>query len=204
MSLARAAGKLVIVHAHGRIGVSLKRRQRDQGRTLTRRDGTKLYGATVIATHALTVNGRVHGEVMGFDSTPENELRRMMTLLDGIERYSLILWELPPGCALDEVDLDAWPAEFIQVAGSEREKVIEERLLVNGMPEHTVIGHAIDGKRGWTSVAWNGCVTTVLESEIFDTDEAAEMFVSYYSGNGVPPKYTRRPMNPRDTRLTRS
>jgi hypothetical protein len=76
-----------------------------------------MSGALMIATHALTMNGRINGELKSRGMPVEDEIRRLVLLLDGTGRYCLSLWALPPGLPLDDVDHQAWPQEYIQAAG---------------------------------------------------------------------------------------
>ncbi|HEX7658232.1 MAG TPA: hypothetical protein VF444_02040 [Pseudonocardiaceae bacterium] len=44
---------------------------------------------SVIITHALTMNGRIHGELKDPLDSPEEIIRKRLALLDGTNRYSL-------------------------------------------------------------------------------------------------------------------
>jgi hypothetical protein len=58
-----------------------------------------------MATHALTMNGRIHGELKNPDLSPEEDIRNRLPLLDCVNRYSLMLWAMPPGLPFDSIDL---------------------------------------------------------------------------------------------------
>ena len=71
-------------------------------------------------THALTMNGRIHGELKDARHPDDVVIRRRLALREGTRRYSLSLWELPPGTPFVRVDLGRWPTEYVhghRVAG---------------------------------------------------------------------------------------
>jgi len=109
-------------------------------------------------THALTMNGRIHGELKDPFDAPEEVLKKRLALLDGTNRYSLSLWRLPGGVPFDRVDLAKWPQEYIQVAGSRERMTVEVRRYEDEVLRQYVVGHA---ERCEPSIAeevipWNG------------------------------------------------
>lgn len=148
----------------------------------------------MIATHALTMNGRINGELKDTFGSVADELRHRLSRLDGVDRYSLILWALPPGVPLDQVDLSSWPEDYIQCAGSAERMTIELRKVIDGMPHQYVIGRPADSGRQSAEeiIAWDGVETSVQSHEIFDVAQAAELFYYYYKNADSPDSYTRR------------
>ncbi|WP_156415613.1 hypothetical protein [Terrabacter sp. Soil811] len=145
-------------------------------------------------THALTMNGRIHGELKDALDPDDVLLRRRLALLDGIRRYSLSLWELPPETPFERVDLGRWPTEYVQAAGSRDRLTVELRRTENSGPCQYVVGRTMSGPEPQPTVSlpWDGVTTTVLANEVLDLDEAAAVFIRYLSDNGIPEGFALR------------
>ncbi|WP_322778627.1 hypothetical protein [Frankia sp. Cas4] len=149
-----------------------------------------------LVTHALTMNGRIHGELKDPVAPPAELIRQRLLLLDGSNRFSLSLWAIPPDTSFDQIDLRVWPQEYIQAAGS-RDRLMVEMRRVDGLkPRQYLVGHktSVTGEHldPDVPVHWNGCETTVLQREVFDIEEAGGLFVAYYTTGSVPPQYALR------------
>lgn len=144
------------------------------------------------------MNGRIHGELKNPDLSPEDDIRHRVRLLDGVKRYSLMLWAMPPGLPLDSIDLHEWPQEYIQAAGSKDQLAVEIRRIVDGSPQQYVVGHDT-GTAGQSPesevVSWNGCETIVQLNELFDAAEVGELFVEYYLTNSIPASHVLRKLD---------
>ena len=138
------------------------------------------------------MNGRIHGELKNPDLPPDAEIRRLVKLLDGSYRYSLILWALPPGVAFDRVNFKAWPVEYIQAAGSLDRMTVEVRQVVDDVPRQCVVGRPGVPPGGQEIVEWNESTTSVMANELFRADEAGDLFVAYYATGSVPGNYRLR------------
>lgn len=142
------------------------------------------------------MNGRIHGELRSPIVSTEDELRRLVHSLDGRERYSLILWALPAGTPFDLVNLDLWPQEYIQAAGSGDSMVTEIRKTVDGSPRQFAVGHIITDSdpQGSASVSvhWDDSATLACPNEIFEANEVADLFIAYYKYGSVPGRYSLR------------
>ena len=150
-------------------------------------------------THALTMNGRVHGELKDPVLSPRELIGQRLGLLDGVVRYSLSLWKLPSGIPFERVDLTEWPQEYIQAAGSVKAMTLELRRLEQERqdPAHFVVGRA--GSNGLALptevvIPWDGCEARVAPSEVFSASEAAEVFASYYETGQLPAPLQLRPL----------
>ena len=148
-------------------------------------------------THALTMNGRIHGELKDPFDAPEEVLKKRLALLDGTNRYSLSLWRLPGGVPFDRVDLAKWPQEYIQVAGSRERMTVEVRRYEDEVLRQYVVGHA---ERCEPSIAeevilWNGYEARVRANEVFDAAAAADLFAAYYATGSIPNAYSLRPLD---------
>lgn len=147
------------------------------------------------STHALTVNGQRSFELSEPVRPVKEQLVRNIERLDGADRYSLVLWRLPAGVVLNDVDLTREPQQYLQCAGSAERMTIEVRQLVDGTPVQSVLGHAsADGEAADETVVWNGYTAHVRRSEVFDATEAIEIFGYYLDHDDVSPAYERRPL----------
>jgi hypothetical protein len=147
-------------------------------------------------THALTMNGRIHGEVKGPVLSPHELIEQRLALLDGVVRYSLNLWRLPADVPFDRVDLETWPQEYIQAAGSADGMTVEVRRAGEPGHRHYVVGRAARDASGAPVemvIHWNGCETSVDSAEVFSAAEAAEVFAQYYDTGWVPDALRLRP-----------
>jgi hypothetical protein len=145
-----------------------------------------------VFTHAITVNGSRHYSV---GEGEEDGIRRPLERLDGADRYSLILWRIPPGQHFDEVDKKLYPQEYIQCAGSyPGPMVCEVRELAPGGPVQSVVGRALPGIPGdaWVTIPWDKFETRVLEREALAGDEVWACFREYFRTGRLPPGYSRR------------
>ncbi len=140
------------------------------------------------------MNGRIHGELKDALDPDDVLLRRRLALLDGIDRYSLSLWELPPGTPFDRVNLGRWPKEYVQAAGSRDRLTVELRRTEDSGPCQYVVGRAMSGPepRPAVSLTWDGMTTTVLANEVLDAEEATAVFIRYLCDNGIPEGFELR------------
>lgn len=148
-------------------------------------------------THALTMNGRIHGEVKDPDLSPREVIEQRLALLDGVDRYSLSLWRLPTDVPFDRVDLAAWPQQYVQAAGSADGMTVEVRRVGEPGRRHYVVGRAGSDTSGppvEVVIPWNGCEAGVYSFEVFSAVEAAEVFAGYYDTGQVPDAYRLRPL----------
>lgn len=147
-------------------------------------------------THAMTVNGRIHGELKDPFNPPEAQIRKSLALLDGSRRFSLILWAIPRGISFSKVDLGSEPKEYIQAAGSCERMTVEVRRIEAGKPRQYVIGRSTPSGGGQHQpevIKWDGGIETVVSpSEVFTAEQAADLFVSYYATGWIPESYALR------------
>lgn len=149
----------------------------------------------MIATHAMTFNGRYSGELKDSIRPITEELRRAVFRLDAERWYATSLWALPPGKALDQVPHD-FPVEYIQTAGSADRLTVEIRELVDGVPVQYVIGRQASSALAatdWASVRWSDHEVPVLANEVLTAEDAFILFSAYHAGAPLPSGYVRRP-----------
>ena len=139
------------------------------------------------------MNGRIHGELKDPLDPPEDIIRQRLALLDGVNRYSFSLWRLPERVPFERVDLDRWPQEYIQAAGSKERLTVEIRRI-EGIGRQYVVGKCPPAGPMSHQVAihWSGYETCVQENEVFTAVEAAEVFVHYYATGRIPEVYALR------------
>jgi hypothetical protein len=146
-------------------------------------------------THAITMNGNIHGQLNPWEpDTPEDEIARLLRLVDGTHRYSFSLWALPPNKPFDRINFRKNPQEYIQTAGAPHRMTVEVREIVDGKPRQQVLGRPVDDPLTLTEdvVAWDGVKTPVKSNEVLTVDEVIEMFVHYYRSADAPPWCSRR------------
>lgn len=147
--------------------------------------------------YGVTVNGRIHAELRARRNNPPvtHEIAGFLDRLDGTSRFSVTLWELPPGTRFEDVDLEEWPQRYLQAAGHRDRMTVEIRRDGEPGRRQFVVG------RGDTveiepsdEVRWGAVATTVLGVELFTAAEAVPLFLSYWQTNDVPDGYRLRPL----------
>lgn len=150
-------------------------------------DSTRAYG--------VTVNGRISTEIKSGRSNPPvpNELAGFLDRLDGTERFSVCLWELPEGTPFDRVKFDRWPLRYLQAAGNRDRMVVEIRRDGEPGERHFVVGKSdtIEPEPN-EEIHWDACHTHVYKVEVFTAAEAVPLFLSYWQTNDVPRGYRLR------------
>lgn len=121
------------------------------------------------------------------------ELLRLLGRLDGVERFSFILWKMPEGKRLDQVDQTEDAQEYCQSAGSAMQMTVEVRRIVGGRPQQLVVGRRgpVDPEPS-VDIPWSTFTVHVRQNEVFDAQEAAEIFNAYYDTGWVPAGYVLR------------
>jgi hypothetical protein len=150
------------------------------------------------AAHAVTMNGRITTPLKPRPGRSiQEELNSRLALLDGQQRFALLLWRLPDGVPFDLVELDSGPAEYIQCAGgvSGRFTCEVRRLGADGNPRQEIVGRP-SGDEASTAptetVQWAENERTVQENEVLNRDELCELFGSYLASGEIPASYETR------------
>ena len=147
------------------------------------------------AAFAVTMNGRTSSELK--PRWAEEEIVNLLSRLDGVDRYSMILWELPENIPFDRVDINDYPHEYVQCAGSFAGRLTAEvREVRDGQARQYVIGRVSDdpGDSGAAdeAVPWNGYEARVRANEVLTGSDVQELLLSYYRTGELPASYTRR------------
>lgn len=144
------------------------------------------------------MNGRISTELKPRPGrTVEEELIARLHLLDGADRFALLLWRLPAGVPFDQFDLDSGPTDYIQCAGGLAGRFTCEirTMASDGSPRQEVIGRPL-GEQDLESetVRWGERQTTVRENEVLRLSDLEELFTAYLSDGEIPGGYERRPL----------
>lgn len=145
--------------------------------------------------HAMTLSGRITVDLKPPRANAARDLLQALGNLDGEERFSLVLFRLPAGAELDDVDLACFPEEFLQCAGSQERMTIEQRVLERAEPKQYVLGHdapPAGATEPDTAVRWSTFEAIVYSTEVFTGAEATEIFLRYLDTGQPDPRYHRR------------
>lgn len=144
--------------------------------------------------YAMTMSGRTTVDLKP-PSEASGQLLQALGRLDGERRFSLILFKLPEGAALDDVDLSTFPKEYLQCAGSQERMAVEIRVRESGDLRQYALGRAegpADRMEPDEVIRWSSFETPVHHTEVFTGAEAAEIFLEYLSTGLVSSEYHRR------------
>jgi hypothetical protein len=130
-------------------------------------------------------------------STFADRLRRF----NGTDRWGFMLWALPPGFD-DEVPVTELPlTHFLQAGGSAEAVTLQIRKpggqqwgvdyvkYAVGHPHPDTDAPAVD-----VAIPIPAETLWVTKFEVFEAEEAADLFFTYYKTNDIPPEYTLRPL----------
>lgn len=152
----------------------------------------------MIPTHAVTSNGHIHMDVDDEIMPIPSFLHRVLGNLDGTESHARSLWRLPEGKGLYECPED-WPLAYIQSAGSAGAMTVEIRVShgMDAIAEHFVVGRPVDDQLAepLVEIPWDEYKQTVFANEVFDANEAGDLFWYYYQHNTVPEHYMLRKLD---------
>jgi hypothetical protein len=142
----------------------------------------------------MTVNGRRHYDLESTLANSRDFVGSVIARLDGKARYSVVLGTLPPDHRIGDVDLKTWPKEYIQCAGSSAAMTVEMRIVLGGEATQLVVGRSPEPRAGEPDVTipWDEFEVKVFEEEVFDAEEATEMFAAYLVAACVPPEFSLR------------
>lgn len=152
----------------------------------------------MIPVYAVTMNGRISTELKPRPGRSLNEeLGHRLSLLDGGERFALLLWRLPDGVPFDKFDLESGPQEYIQCAGGLSGRFMCEMWHADpsgGSARHQILGRErIDADEEATEVVrCSNIDTPVRPNEVLNVDEVRQLFESYLTSGDIPSSYRKR------------
>jgi hypothetical protein len=147
--------------------------------------------------HAVTINGSRSFEVKEPIDEARDLLRNTLARIDGKARYSLVLWAMPAGKRLNELNEHTDARQYIQCAGSATAMTVELRTEEDGKGHQYVVGR-LPGprlKEPQVRIPWDKFEAVVYEDEIFTAEEAFELFGSYLETGTIPAKFALRPLS---------
>jgi len=118
--------------------------------------------------------------------------------LNGVERWYLLFYPLPPGKSYEEVRAAA-TEQFIQAAGSAEAMVLEIRKPGGaqwgaGWVRY-VIGHLEEGNQPLdVPIKLPKTIEMISRAEVFEAEEAGQLFMSYHKTGDIPAGYVLRPV----------
>ncbi|MBS9532917.1 hypothetical protein KIH27_04855 [Mycobacterium sp. M1] len=148
-----------------------------------------------VFTHVLQYSS---GQVCSLDWTDLDEFSRVLRRFDGVEHFVLLLWALPPGMDYKEGVAAGADREYLQALGRADAMTVE--ICKAGGAQwgvdwvRYVIGHPHDGDEVQdVPIVLPRSTEMRSRQQLFDADEAAQLFYSYYKTGDIPPGYTLRP-----------
>lgn len=118
--------------------------------------------------------------------------------LNGVDRWFLLFYPLPPGKTFEEVRNLA-TEQYVQAAGSAEAMTVEIRKPGGRQwgadwVRYT-IGHAHEGDLPLdVAIPLPNSNQIISSAEVFGADEAGDIFFTYYKTGDIPPGYVLRPV----------
>jgi hypothetical protein len=146
-----------------------------------------------------TVNSASTSKLSNAFRSHRDQIRRMLGLLDGTSdgRFAYQLWFVPdeagwpdgPGYSNED-----WNSRYLQAGGSAERMSVELQRVEDGELRHWVVGRPHDlGEPLTEAVNVAGTDHAVHPAEVFDADEATDLFFHYVGDSGtVPDGYVLR------------
>jgi hypothetical protein len=129
---------------------------------------------------------------------PDEKLRGAFGRTDGDRLFAFLLWELPIDGRFEEGLQGVEPLTFVQCAGSADALTVELREPGESCGGYVLstLGRTSDetGPRD-VAIDWRGNTKHVHHNERWSSDEAADLFLTYWrNGRTLPPGLTKRPV----------
>ncbi|MGK2853895.1 MAG: hypothetical protein ACSLE3_07280 [Microbacteriaceae bacterium] len=118
--------------------------------------------------------------------------------LNGVERWFVTFYALPAGRSYDDVRYEETP-EYIQAGGRAERLMLDIRKCGDNQwgadAVRYVIGHALDEHLPLdVPIELTRGPEFVSAAEVFEAEEAADIFYAYYQTGDIPPGYVLRPV----------
>ena len=149
-----------------------------------------------VQTHVIEYSGD-HASTIGAYAGPL-QLTGPLRMLNGRDNWCVALYAIPPGKTYEDIAGRPTP-EYLQAAGSAEAMVVEIRKP-GGAPwgaqwVRYVVGHPHDDTPALdVAIPLPDTTEMISRSEIFDAEEAAELFITYHRTNDIPGQYSLRPV----------
>jgi len=158
--------------------------------------GGRYDESVAVATHVMQYN---NGNVVLLSSYSDiSEFSTRLSRFNGTDRYALVLWALGPGMDYDQSVVAGLNREYIQAAGRPDALTVEickaGGSQWGGQWVRYVIGHPHEGDAPRDApIVLPHSTEMRSKYEVFDADEAAQLFFTYYKTGDIPASYTLRP-----------
>ena len=120
-----------------------------------------------------------------------------LSRMNGDRFWGFSIWPIPQGQVWPDVDMDH--PEFLQSAGDASCMSVELRELdADGVPHQYVVGQpgtTHQGERTETVTWAGGHQLHVYPGEVYTSEEAAPVYLSYYDTGTVPAGYVLRELD---------
>ena len=149
-----------------------------------------------VRTHVMEYSGETVAS-MGRGVGPLQFLGPLRAL-NGAERWNIVFYALPPGKSYEDIAGEP-TLEYLQAAGKADAMTIEIRKPGGEQWGadwvRYVVGHPHDGNPPLdVPIDFPNSTQTVSAAEIFDAEEAAQLFMSYHRTGDIPAEYILRPI----------
>jgi len=126
-----------------------------------------------------------------------DQIRFNLGQLDNDEDWSYQLWFVPDSAGWPDApgyDDEDWNSRYLQAGGSAERMSVELQRVEDGELRHWVVGRPHDlGEPLTEAVNVAGTDHAVHPAEVFDADEATDLFFHYFGDSGtVPDGYVLR------------
>ena len=149
-------------------------------------------------THVLEYDG---GEMVDVISRYPDRNRFLAPLRrrNGEQRWALTLWPLPEGMSYDDVcATDLGTTEYLQAAGKADALMVDIRKPGGAQWGcewvRYFVGHSGTPSPLDVPIRLPNSTEMVSADEVFDADEAADLFLAYQQTGDLPPGYALRPV----------
>jgi len=138
-----------------------------------------------------STNNQTESELRNDFRPYDEQIRRMLGLLDGKERFSYSLWFVPDDAGWPDApgyNEDEHGREYLQSAGTADGMTVElRRLEEDGQYHQYVVGKpGSEGQSLDREVKYDEYTLNVRPGEVFTADEATPIFYTYFQENTVP------------------
>lgn len=147
-----------------------------------------------------SINSNFEGELRDTYRSYEQQIHRMLGLLDGTERFSYLLRYVPDDAGWpdsDASDDSEYNVEYLQAGGAAEAMTVEvRRKEADGDYHQYVLGRPGDDPAQpdiWIPIADHG--QSRRPSEIFTADTATPIFYHYFQTRTVPDGLTLRELD---------
>lgn len=150
-------------------------------------------------THQMTVNGQLTMDLTDAFRSYRAQIGRSLSLLDGEKKFAYKIAAYPPGLKSISTPKGWRPTQYLQCAGSAEVLAIEVRIVGDdGVARQFAVGRGGGGRSSAPSVRipyGDTNSVTVYPDEVFEQEEAGDIFYRYFQTGSVGEQYTLRELD---------